>query len=223
MPTAVGGSKGRRPWGRPDPPPACPSRPTIRALGSPFPTWPSHVGTWGVFPWPSLPPPPWDGHRGLTRWRSPRPCTPHGEWGHHCRGGCAVSGAPSGACGEVNGAPLQRACGEQTGGAWGWTPSWPCGLSKLPGFLDVTWGPRPVTTVTVLVKDTKTPLPQCASVRLQDRVWVPGAEAPGVLTACTGRLSRRSASCAAGTPGRRNPARTVDALRRPPAAPPRPT
>lgn len=57
-------------------------------------------------------------------------------------------------------------------------------------------------------------------MRLQDRVWVPGAEAPGVLTACTGRLSRRSASCAAGTPGRRNPARTVDALRRPPAAPP---
>lgn len=47
LPTAVGGSKGQRPWGRPDPPPACPSRPTIRALGSPFPTWPSHVGTWG--------------------------------------------------------------------------------------------------------------------------------------------------------------------------------
>ena len=121
--------------------------------------------TWGLgggLPLALLAPPPWDGHRGLTRWRSPRPCTPHGEWGHHCRGGCAVSGAPSGACGEVNGAPSRRACGEQTGGAWGWTPSWPCGLSKLPGFLDVTWGPRPVTTVTVLVKDTKTPLPQCA-------------------------------------------------------------
>lgn len=61
-----------------------------------------------------------------------------------------------------------------------------------------------------------------SSVRPQDGVWVSENEVPrGVLTACTGRRSQQSASCAGGTPGPRSPDGRVDAISRhgPPALP----
>ena len=64
-----------------------------------------------------------------------------------------------------------------------------------------------------------------ASVGPEDGVWVPEVAPPrGSLTACTGRRSRRSASCAGDTPGRRSPGGRIDAVggRPAPRRPPRP-